>query len=131
LENPYRLVTWFDVLFFSAEVFAWCCRELRIIRSDSIIRCAVCGDGSEVGFALAQDLDNEARQRVLLSAETIERWYRSIGLNITAETVKELSADIDEGRRHSFQWLHDRIEGIERLASKASVNTQNRPYMIT
>jgi len=48
----------------------------------------------------------------------MERSFRSIGLNITAETVKELSEDIERGARHSVQWLHDHIDAIERLATK-------------
>ncbi len=117
LKNPYRLATWFDVLHFSAERFAWAWRQLRIIRADLLINCAVCLDG-EVAFHVARDLGDETRDTFLSSAATLEKSFRSIGLTITADTIKELHDELEKNERHTSEWLSSRVDGIERLATK-------------
>ncbi len=117
LENPYRLVSWYDMLQFSADAFAWAWRQLRIIRSDVLMNCAMCQDG-QVLYHIARDLNEETRNIVLSSASTLERSFSSIGLNITADTIKELEEELRQDIRRTSEWLHGRIEAIERLATK-------------
>ena len=117
LENSYRLVTWYDMLQFSADSFAWAWRQLKIIRSDVLLHCATCMDG-EVVYHIARDLEDRTRTLVINSAETLERSFRSIELRITADTIKELAEELARGNRHTSEWLNGRIEGIERLATK-------------
>jgi hypothetical protein len=116
-ENPNRLVTWFVVLQFSADAFAWAWRQVRIIRADVLINCATCQDG-EVMFHVARNLKDETRNIVLSSASTLERSFRAIGLSITADTIKELEEELGEGGGRTSEWLHGQIEAIERLATK-------------
>ncbi len=117
LENSYGLVAWFDMLQFSADAFAWSWRQLRIIRTDVLINCAICLDG-DVAFHVARDLNDETRKLVLSSAETLETSFRRIGLTITADTIKELTDELKGGDSHTSEWLSSRIDGIERLATK-------------
>ena len=114
---PRQLFSWFDMIQFSANAFFWCGRALRSIKGDCIVSSGVCVEG-EVMYAMPHELDEQARQRALSHLPGVEKQFRNIGLNITADTVKELAEEIPNGLRHSFQWLHDRIEGIERLAEK-------------
>lgn len=117
LENPYRLVSWFDMLEFSAVAFLRCGRRLEILKTDCLVGSAVVAEGG-VGFATAQDLDEKARKRLLASTASIREAFQNIGLDITAETVSDLERDVTSGSRRSFAWLHERIENIERLAEK-------------
>lgn len=118
-ERPFELVSWFEMLQFSANRFFWCGRSLRTIRADCIAGSVVVvnGDG-EAAFALAQDLDDQARDRAITGLEPLEGEFNRIGLRISAETAKELLDEIKTGSRHSFQWLHDQIEAIEKLVEK-------------
>ena len=105
------------MLQFSAKAFFWCGRALRTIREDCIIGAAVCVEG-EVLLAMPRDLEERAKEKALSSLPSVEAEFRKIGLTITADTVKELSEELEGGSRHSFQWLHDQVEAIERLADK-------------
>ncbi len=118
-ERPFELVSWFEMLQFSANRFFWCGRSLRTIRADCIAGSVVVinGDG-EPAFALVQDLDQQARERALNGLEPLEGEFNRIGLRISAETAKELLDEIKTGSRHSFQWLHDQIEATEKLVEK-------------
>jgi hypothetical protein len=118
-EQPYRLISWLDMLTFSAEAFFWCGSALRAIRADCLAAAAICVNG-EPGFALVQPLDGAARNKALTSLPKIEAWFRKLALNITAETIHELSEKLKESpqKRDNFQWLMDQIEHIEKLARK-------------
>jgi hypothetical protein len=117
IENPYRLVTWLEMLIFSARAFVWCGRRLAEIRDDCHMGAATVLNQNVV-IAMAQDIDDKARDKVLASIASIEEQFRSIGLAITADTVKELENDIKSGTRQSFQWLIDQIKSIEKLVDK-------------
>ena len=109
------------MLQFSAKAFFWCGRALRGIREDCLLGAAVCVD-DEIAFATARDLDEKAKEKALSSLPSVEEQFRNIGLTITAETAKELIEELGTDSRHSFQWLHDQIETIERLAEKELKN---------
>ena len=115
--NPRALISWFDVLQFSATAFFWVGRTLRAIREDCLLGCAVVNNG-RVGYSMAMDLDEKAKKKALERLPPVEQHFRSLGLIITADTVKELTEEISLNDRRSFQWLNDRVEGIERLAEK-------------
>lgn len=118
-QHPRELVNWFDMLQFSAHAFFWCGRALRGIKADCHIGSIIILPGeSEPAFAMAQDLDEKARTKATTSLRSVEVEFRKIGLEITAETVKEISEEIGTGSRHSFDWLHTQIETIEKLAAK-------------
>ncbi|MGH9692267.1 MAG: hypothetical protein ACRD4C_14515, partial [Candidatus Acidiferrales bacterium] len=63
-ENPRELVSWFDMLQFSAGAFLWCGSALRTIRADCTAGAAVCIDG-EPGFAYMRDLDERGKKTAL------------------------------------------------------------------
>ena len=119
IENPYGLVSWLDMLEFSASAFFWCGRLLEGIRTDCLAASAMYLNG-EVGFAVAQRLDERAREKALNSIAHIEQQFRHIGLRIAAETVKELAEEIQHGPKsyQSFQWLMSQAQSIQRLAHK-------------
>lgn len=87
------------------------------IQLDCLVGASVVING-EPAFAMAQDLDEKAKGKVLSYVPAIEAQFRNIGLAITAETVKELGEEVQSGSRRSFQWLHDQAKAIEGLAEK-------------
>ncbi len=117
-EYPVRLVSWFDMLHFSARAFFYCGSALRDIRQDTVMSVASCMDGSDALFALPKDIDERGRQKAIAHLEGIEPQFRTVGLAIAAETVSELIADLKTDIRRSAQWLIDRVDGIEKIAEK-------------
>jgi hypothetical protein len=116
-ESRNQLVSWWQMLQFSAKAFFWCGRALRTIREDCLIGAAICVNGESV-IAMGQDLDDQARKKALSSLSLVEVEVRKISMAITADTVKELIVELKNQSRHSFEWLHNQVESIERLADK-------------
>ncbi|SRR5581483_493729 len=116
--RPFELVSWFQMLTYSAWSFFWCGNVLRGIRADCMIgACRPFGD--DVAIALSADLDARARENATNSLSTVEKKFREIGLDITAETTKELATAVsDDTNRQNFQWLIDQVKSIENLAAK-------------
>jgi hypothetical protein len=116
-EHSSQLISWFDMLNFSARAFFHCGGALRDIRQDCVIASARCA-GEEPFFALVSDLDDAGRQKASAHLESIEPQFRKIGLAITAETINELRTDLKAESRRNIQWLIDRVDAIEKLAEK-------------
>jgi hypothetical protein len=116
-QFPRQLVSWYDMLHFSASRFFWCGRSLRTIRADCIAGSAICVNG-EPAFAMTKDLDGMALERAIGGLAPLEEEFSRVGLRISAETVKELHEELQSQSRHNFQWLHDQIEVIEKLVEK-------------
>jgi hypothetical protein len=116
--NQSRLVSWFDMLYFSAYMFFWCGHALRRIKTDCLLG-SIPGSGEEPMFHLARELDDVAREKAKESLKHVEDEFRKVGMKITADTVKELSDALEEispGR--NFQWLMDQVSVVEKLAQK-------------
>ncbi len=119
--NPHQLVTWWDMLSFSAWNFFWCGMTLRAIEQDCFISSidipGVRGDTPI--FALPSDLDDRARNKALTSLKRVVVEFSAIGLRITAETINELITELeDTSHRHNFQWLIDQVRVIQGLSKK-------------
>jgi hypothetical protein len=106
------------MLEYSASAFFWCGRALRSIREDALVACSVDSLGGPASFHVAMDLDDRAREKAIPGLKTVETECRKIGMAITADTVVELIEELEARTRHSFDWLHTRIDAIERLAEK-------------
>jgi hypothetical protein len=115
--NPRVLISWFDVLQFSAGRFFWCGRALRSIRADCYIGSVGLLQG-KAAFNVAMDLDDRARESACSKLIEIGPEFKRIGLLITAETAQELVTELKEETRHSFDWLQSQVDAIERLAEK-------------
>jgi hypothetical protein len=117
-SKPFELISWRDMLQFSANAFFWAGRALRGIREDCYIACARCVDG-QVLFATPTDLDVAAREKAMSSLPHVQEEFERIGLSIFAETAKELQESLSKTAvRRSFQWLHDQVEVVEKIAEK-------------
>jgi hypothetical protein len=121
-ERPYRLVSWLDMLNFSARQFFYCGGALRDIRQDAIMSSAVCMDGGEARFAMPKPIDAASRERAVAHLRGIEPQFRTIGLEIAAETVAELITDLQQDTERSVQWLIDRVDAIEKIGDKELKN---------
>lgn len=103
---------------FSAQTLVWCIRELRCISNDCLMGSSLI-PGDQPVFALSRDLDDRARNRAIESFLHIEEAFRNIGMNLTADTAKEITESLrDPHRRRNFQWLSDQVKNIEKLARK-------------
>lgn len=117
-SQPFKLINWRDMLQFSANAFYWAGRQLRALREDCFIGCVRCVD-DEPGFMMGMDIDEKARKKVIERLPSVEHHFQSLGLSISAETAKELAEEVSNREvRHSFQWLHDHLENVEKIAEK-------------
>lgn len=122
-EHPRQLISWCEMLNFSARQFFYCGGALRDIRQDAIMSCALCQDGSEARFAMPMPIDNRNRQKAIAHLQGIEPQFRTIGLEIAAETAKELIADLEKKDvPRSVEWLLDHVDAIEKIADKELKN---------
>lgn len=116
--NPYRLISWLEMLQFSARGFFWCGRGLRALRMDCFIG-SIYLPGDQPIFALARDLDDRAKTRATNDLKPIASQFHELGLEITAATVKEVIDELEQSStRHNFQWLADQLITVEKLAEK-------------
>jgi hypothetical protein len=116
-ERPCQLVSWFEMLHFSAGSFFWCGSSLRGIRQDCAIGSVRC-IGNEPVFVVVASLDDKARDKAVSSLKNVEIEFRKIGLTISADTSKELYQELESGPQHNFQWLIDQVVAIEKLCAK-------------
>jgi hypothetical protein len=116
-ENPYDLVSWLDVLQFSAYSFFFCGRALREIKSDCYIA-SIPGDGDTPIFALPRPLDGLSISKATKSLSFVETEFRKIGLVTTAEMAKDVVASLEKpaNRMRNYQWLIDQVAMLEKLA---------------
>jgi hypothetical protein len=119
-DHPHQLISWLEMLEFSAQMFFFCGRALRNIMTDCLIG-SIPGTGEEPTFYMFRLLDDKAKDRALPLLEYVEAQFRKVGLQITADTVNELANAIREppqAKTHNFQWLMDQILAVEKLAAK-------------
>jgi hypothetical protein len=77
------------------------------------------GTGEELIANPSRTLDGKAINKALPKLKSVEAEFRKVGMQITADTVKELINDLGETSPwRNFQWLLDQINVIEKLAEK-------------
>ena len=120
--NPRQLISWLDMLVFSAEAFFWCGASLREIRTDCLLGSAVALN-NQPGFHLSRDINTKGRERALKTLPGIEEQFRHLGLMIAAQITAELIENLNEPEpRQNFQWLMDKVDNIENIARKELAN---------
>ena len=117
--NPRELVSWLDMLQFSAYMFFYCGRALKEIKSDCYLGSMVAIDDEPV-LALVKPLDDKSREKATRQLGYVEKEFRGIGLVITADTAKELREELEResSAMQNFQWLINKVESLENLADK-------------
>lgn len=115
--DRFRLWSLFDMLQFSAHGFFWSGAALRTISGDCLAGSLTVHAGQPV-YVLGQDLDEQAREKALAMLGSVADTFRKIGMAITADTVNELTEELQSGDRYSFEWLHTQVRAIEKLAEK-------------
>ena len=116
--DPYKLISWFQMLQFSARSFFWCGRSLASIKSDCYLA-SITTPGGQAYLAVSRDLDDKAIAKALKMLDQVEEDFRNIGLRITADTIKDVTTELRNVQaRHNFQWLIDQVKSIEALANK-------------
>jgi hypothetical protein len=113
-----ELVTWWDVLDFSAWNFFWCGMTLEAIERDCLVG-SILVDGDTPIFDLNKILDDKGRNKALVALKRIEEEFSRIGLRITAETTAELVTELEAiSVVRNFQWLMNQINAIQKLSKK-------------
>lgn len=120
--SPHQLVTWWNMLSFSAWNFFWCGMTLRTIKQDCLVASIEIPGVDDIGntpiFNVPKDLDGKLRKKALESLKRVVVEFSTIGLRITAETTQELIAELETSHQRNFQWLMEQIEAIENLSKK-------------
>jgi hypothetical protein len=114
--NPYQLISWSEMLEFSAKAFFRCGSILKALRIDCLIGSAISIDDEPV-FLMTREIDEKTKRKALHGLNLVESEFRKIGMLITAETVKETSVEVEK-QQHNTQWLLDQLKVIEGLAHK-------------
>ena len=117
-EHPRRPVSWFEMLNFSARQFFYCGGALRDIRQDAVMSSACCSDGGEALFAMPKPIDDACRRKAIAHLQGVEPQFRTIGLEIAAETAKEVISELQQDTVRSVEWLIGRVDCIEKIANK-------------
>ena len=119
-QNPRELVTWWDVLNFSAWNFFWCGHALQKIEQDCFMGSMIVPGDAHV-FALPKPIDDLAKDKAVKSLKSVAKEFEGIGLRISAETAREVAAELESpkpGPKRNFQWLMDKVKDISDLSKK-------------
>lgn len=115
--NPCRLTDWLEMLLFSARMYFYCGHALQEIYSDCLVG-SIPGDRQNPVFHVAAYLDDRARTKAIRLLKRIASEFNKVGMAITAETTTEVVREIENGKKHNFQWLMDKVQTIRDLADK-------------
>ncbi|MGH9709131.1 MAG: hypothetical protein ACRD37_01110 [Candidatus Acidiferrales bacterium] len=116
--NPYQLVTWLDMLEFSARMFFWTGSALESIIGNCLVSSLPVAGDTPI-FNMTAPINEGTRSKSLEQLAHVEEQFRQIGLPIAAETSKELMTALQKnGSSQNFQWLIDQIQAIRNLAHK-------------
>lgn len=119
-QFPHRLITWWDMLSFSAWNFFWCGQALQKIEQDCLLGSMIV-PGDEPVFALPKPIDDAAKAKAIKSLSRIAEEFESIGLRISAQTALEVVTELQGSKRAlavNFQWLMDKVKDISSLSRK-------------
>jgi hypothetical protein len=120
--RPRDLISWLDMLAFSAEKFFWCGAKLREIRCHCYLGSMIAANG-QPGVQLSRDLDAAARDKVVDDLPYVVTQFRELGLAIAADTTVELIQKVQQAdQRRSLEWLLENIGAIESIAFKELKN---------
>jgi hypothetical protein len=121
-SNPYGLIGWGEMLYFSAQRFFWASYSLQEIRTNCFVK-SIPVAGDEKIFALPHPLDDFTKSDSVNRLEHVEKIFGELGMTISAETAKEVyDALKEDSPRKNFQWLIDQIDGLRKLAVKEMNN---------
>lgn len=117
-RHSYRLISWLEMLQFSARMFFWCGLYLRTIKNECILDSIPVAANQKI-LNVARDLSDTSRSRALIALRHVEAEFRKIGLRISADAVKDIVTILENKTdRRNCQWLMDQIGNIERLAER-------------
>lgn len=118
-DHPRQLISWLEMLQFSARMFFWCGQALQNIKTDCLIG-SIPIDGDQPIFQLGAPLDDRARDKTLRNLRPVESEFRKVGLQISAEMAAEViqALEKDGSKRENFQWLMDQIANLEKISEK-------------
>jgi hypothetical protein len=104
---------------FSATRIFHAGRSLRFIKGDVLASCVATASGEAAGFAVHQELDTGGEVKTLAHLRAVEEIFREVGMDITADTTKEIREKIEKKPfRISVEWVLDHVGTIEDLAEK-------------
>jgi hypothetical protein len=116
-NHPYDLVSWWDMLEFSAREVFWAAHILQSIKIDCYMGSVP--DGQECIFAFSHDLGDGTKTKAIAALVHVEDIFRGLGMEITADTAREIITALEkESPRRNLQWLIDQIDNLRKLSEK-------------
>jgi hypothetical protein len=118
-QHPHELVSWLEMLQFSAGNFYWCGHILANLEADCLFD-AIPGTGDEPMFQMFSPLKEESKEKTLRRLKSVKEEFLKIGLRITAETVEEVIQEFETAgwKSRNCQWLMDQLKAIDRLSQR-------------
>lgn len=118
ISSPYSLISWWDMEHFSARAFFWAGVTLQTIEDDCVSESMIV-DPNEPIYNMAASVNPRLREKALQGLKLVQGECARIGLDITAETAKEVQDRLRvEAPLVNFQWLLDQTRGLRKLFEK-------------
>jgi hypothetical protein len=117
IQNPYRLVNWWDMQQFSARGFFWIGGLLESLFTDCLMKPGVGDIPFDVGI-LRAPLDAETKEKSLRSLRMISEQADSIGMPITSETAAEVRSKLEVEDDYNYDTLLNDVRALRKLIEK-------------
>jgi len=119
-QRPRRLISWLDMLQFSAYAFFRAGQMLQSMTAECFLG-SIMIPGDQPVFNMMKPLDDHAKQKAVESFGYIGGQFESIGLSIACATARELAEEAKKNDKN-YQWLADQVKSVGLLAMKEIKN---------
>jgi hypothetical protein len=118
-ENPYRLVSLWDMVQFSAQQWFWAGYALESLITDCVLKPGP-GDVGIPAGVLHEPISDETKTKAYEWLEHVHKECSGIGLYISAETVSEIRERLveEEPPPPDWQWLIHQLRGLQKMIRK-------------
>jgi hypothetical protein len=118
--NPYGLVDWYEMEYFSAEIVFWAGLKLQNLETDCLFH-GIEPDPDKPLISvinLNTSLDNDIREKAIKSFTFIQGHVSKIGLRISSETIADILQEMADRPGTTYQWLLETIRNLRKLMRK-------------
>jgi hypothetical protein len=114
-QNPFELLTWWEMQQFSAFVFYTIGYLLEMVRTDCLLKCGATFEGLPIAQANAP-IDKQTRERAIKAFTNAESGCREIGMQISADTAADGAKRLGQSDFNAtYLWVINEIKSIETL----------------
>ena len=116
-ENPYQLLSWWDMQQISAQTLYWTGYLLESLKTDCLLKPGV-GDTQFAVGLLYQPLDQKTFDKALKSLRIIEEQCASVGMQVTAGTIHDVIQKLESETKQEYEWLMNQTSAIQKMMQK-------------